>query len=314
MTTSLSKTKGLLLVSVLTISALLLPVTAIYASTHNKDDHKQGSPVIVERTCKDIDGFDTNIEKNSSGKWGSIKFTADKGPLVLNVNAGYEVTLCVKKGSSNNEMGPVVLSPFEGPLEGVEVNYPGSKPAEGFSHYALKYQKVYKFQFDKEWTGDTEGIDFKNDVTVKFTADGGFEWVLGAAPVNVVPGETKLTNVKEVVAGLPKNCDYTATGLPGEIVAPAAKDFGKDRLFTLTVTNDVTCEEDEKEEPPVVVEENGQVLADVTPVSETQQVVAPLGAVDAGAGNASVAVSSLAGLAGSLTAVSYGAVRFFKGE
>jgi len=173
-------------------------------------------------------------------------------------------------------------------------------------------KEVYRFKFDKKWTGDIEGIDFTK-VTVEFTADGGFSWKLGEAPVEVIPGKTTLTNVDEVINGLPAECDYT-NNLPGKIEAPADTElYGEDRLFTLTVTNNVTCEKEE-EKPPVVDNGNGSVLADVDEPQVLAQVVAPVGAVNAGAGSASVVASSLAGLVGSLSAVSYGAVRFFKGE
>jgi hypothetical protein len=42
---------------------------------------------------------DRQIEENTSGEWGSITFTPDSGPLVLVVEEGYEVRLCLKKGN-----------------------------------------------------------------------------------------------------------------------------------------------------------------------------------------------------------------------
>lgn len=106
------------------------------------DDRIPQESVDLEQgnTCKDLEGFNTNHEGNSSGVWGSIEFEDDNGPLVLTVEDGYTVILCVKKGSAIQGQGPVELDPFAGPQQDVEVNYPDAKdPEEGFSHYAFKF-------------------------------------------------------------------------------------------------------------------------------------------------------------------------------
>ena len=181
----------------------------------------------------------------------------------------------------------------------------------------------YLFQFEKVWEGDE--ID-EDAVEVTFSI-GETEWKPGDDPVEVKPG-TELTPLSEKVTGLPENCSYTSD-LPEsyivfeELIMPARAVNGEVLLpieplvDTLEVTNTVTCEEDEDETVPG----GGEVLGDQTGTTETvgevlgaQQVVAPVGGVSAGAGSAQVVATSLAGLAGSLTAVSYGAVRFFKGE
>lgn len=124
------------------------------------------------------------------------------------------------------------------------------------------------FQFDKVWEGDS--FDASN-VVVKFTANAGdseFSWTLGVdAPVKVQPGESTLTEVQEVITGLPESCSYESD-VPSEITAPEMG-YDENGLYTLTVTNTVNCEE-EDEEP--------QVLAVATPqVTQT-----PTGSANAG--------------------------------
>ena len=124
--------------------------------------------------------------------------------------------------------------------------------------------ETYRFQFDKEWEGDTEGINLE-ELEIVFYADDEFDWTLGVdPPVEVVPGETTLTNVREEVTGLPAQCTSTADVLPLEtLTAPEDVElYGEDNLFTLTVTNTIECEgvvlgdDDEKKE--------GEILAATT--------------------------------------------------
>lgn len=89
-------------------------------------------------TCKDLDGFDENHDEEGVDRdWGSIEFTPEDGPLVLDVEVGYTIELCVKKGNEASGQGPELLGPFTGPIEGQEVSYPGS-PGEGISHYSFR--------------------------------------------------------------------------------------------------------------------------------------------------------------------------------
>jgi hypothetical protein len=237
------------------------------------------------------------------------------------VPTGYTVTdNCYKAGGTiTYRTGATVTSTVFNKVGCVAVGNPSGCNYRELSHASFKLVEddspevvQYYFQFDKIWNGDTDDIVF-DAIRVTFTANSGFVWVLGTdSPVHVTPGATVLTNVQEVVTGLPENCEYTSN-LPGTITAPSDTDlYNENQLFTLTVTNTVTCDEDGDEEPPVL-DEDGNVLGDSTDKGR-KQVVAPRGGVNAGAGNAHVIASSLAGLAGSLTAVSYGAVRIFRGE
>ena len=133
-------------------------------------------------------------------------------------------------------------------------------------------EEVYRFQFDKEWTGDVEGIDL-DAIKVAFVAeDGKFKWTLGVdAPVVVEPGETTLTNVEEVVSGLPTQCSVTdSTSIVGDLpleTLTAPKDvelYGDDNLFTLTVTNTIECDEGEVLADTDEKKEDGEILAATT--------------------------------------------------
>ncbi|MFP3907085.1 MAG: hypothetical protein ACLFWR_08630, partial [Acidimicrobiales bacterium] len=70
-------TQRIALVAVLALVLALAP-TGGFASAD--EDHN---------TCKDHPAYDQNHEGNTSGDWGSITFTPDDGPLVLDVNEGY---------------------------------------------------------------------------------------------------------------------------------------------------------------------------------------------------------------------------------
>ena len=145
------------------------------------------------------------------------------------------------------------------------------------------------FEFDKVWNGDD--VD-TNDVTVVFNADDEFSWTLGDEPVQVEPGETTLTNVTEVVTGLPEGCSYTSS-VPAEIMAPNTGYNDVTNVFTLTVTNTVSCDDEE--------EEQGEVLADVTEDEKAPQVtITPVGPADAGR---SVDTTAMIGMIGSVVAL-----------
>jgi hypothetical protein len=95
----------------------------------------------ADKTCKDLAAYTENLEGNESGEWGSIEFSPDDGPLVLNVTEGWTVNLCIKKGAEASNQGPIEApgSPFVGPVEDLEVDYPGAVSSEGFSHYAFTF-------------------------------------------------------------------------------------------------------------------------------------------------------------------------------
>ena len=79
-------------------------------------------------TCKDFADYKENLTGDTSGDWGSITFTPDDGPLILVVNEGWEVDLCLKKATDP------IHAPGNPYGEGThEVHYPGTE--DGFSHY-----------------------------------------------------------------------------------------------------------------------------------------------------------------------------------
>lgn len=103
----------------------------------------EGGPSQEPKTCKDLDDFDENLEKNSSGEWGSIIWNkvGSDGYLTVNVNEGYTLNLCIKKGSTVGQdpfEGLRELAPLIGRIENLAVywEYPGSGTTP-FSHYAF---------------------------------------------------------------------------------------------------------------------------------------------------------------------------------
>ncbi|MDZ7786525.1 MAG: hypothetical protein U5L95_05425 [Candidatus Saccharibacteria bacterium] len=119
------------------------------------------------------------------------------------------------------------------------------------------------------------------------------------------------------------NVDIKCMNLEDAVSEWEAGLIGNDHVVTLTLVEDshIQCTfenekvtEDEEEKPT----ENGDVLGDKTnkDTGETlgTQVDAPVGAVDAGVGATGFAVSSILGLAGSISALGYGALRFGKSE
>jgi hypothetical protein len=271
--------------------------------------------VRVDQTCKDLNGFNTNLESDTSGVWGSIEFEQDNGPLILNVNNGYEVTLCVKKGSVQNGNGPKVLSPFEGPLQDVEVNYPGANnPADGFSHYAYTFKlkkppvhinKFAKLKIDKEWVvaSDPDGFFDENNVTTEFEVEIWRNWQL-VKTLTVAEDQWfwlkkgSIVKITEVVTGFNDlQCDYTADNL--------VKWVGWNKFFNKhTVTNTVTCEPGGRGGEPTPEPEEPK--KEVEKEKEVEQVEAPVGAVEAGAGTAA---TSLLGALMSAGTVGAGVIR-----
>jgi hypothetical protein len=97
---------------------------------------------------------------------------------------------------------------------------------------------------EKEWTGDLDGID-TDALTVTFTIDG--EAHTPGHTLTVDP-DTTLT-ISERVDGLPETCDWSPSGLTHTTAAladwsAAEQDEGV-RNETFTVTNHVSCEDDE---------------------------------------------------------------------
>jgi hypothetical protein len=193
------------------------------------------------------------------------------------------------------------------------------------------------FRFVKKWDGDVDQVDL-DKVEVVFKV-GAFEWRIGDAVVPVEPGDV-LTPLSETVTGLPLNCSYESD-LPSSYTVPGNENgennVKKDRkdkkrgdhrkrggdsrqvsaaaavngtngvvegqLYELVVTNTIDCEDTKPVVPQDDEEPKKEVVTTVAP-REVTQVVAPVGAVDAGVG----AVAHVAGLFASLTAVGAGLV------
>jgi hypothetical protein len=93
----------------------------------------------------------------------------------------------------------------------------------------------YFVAFTKTWTGDDIGL---GDHDVTFRIKGLGDWNIGDKPAAVQLGQS--LDVKEIVTGLPDNCDYTSD-LDSPVVVP---NEGKDgQIFTIDVTNHVDCTE-----------------------------------------------------------------------
>lgn len=301
---SIIKRTGLVLMGLLLIVSMLAITSSAGAQSVRGN---QETATVVDKTCKDIDGFDDNLEGDVSGEWGSIEFTQDDGPLILNVNNGYTVTLCIKKGSANNGNGPIVVGPYVGLKVDEEVNYPGFNPADGMSHYAYIWEKTpeseHQLQVVKEWAGDENELE---GLEVVFML-GDVEWRIGDPAISVsYPGV--IEPISEAVTGLPENCTYTSD-LPDSYTVKE-----EPLLQTITAINTVECDEDTEvpptpETPPASPVDPVEIPVTSAAPTTTQQVtVTPVGAVDAGAG-ANIA-TSLAGLLGSAGVVAIGA--FFR--
>ncbi|MGY6502028.1 MAG: hypothetical protein ACXIVQ_14190 [Acidimicrobiales bacterium] len=143
MTRTRFSVRALVLVAVGALGvSLLVPIAAASAAASD--------------TCKDQPGFSENLEGDTSGVWGTISFTPDRGPLVLDVNDGYVVHLCLKKGSSSGASpypGVQLTGPYVGPIEGLQVYYPGT--TKGFSHYAVRYEVTTTTTVPEETTTTT---------------------------------------------------------------------------------------------------------------------------------------------------------------
>jgi LPXTG-motif cell wall-anchored protein len=195
------------------------------------------------RTCRDLPGYTENLEGNTSGVWGSATFSQDSGPLVLDVNDGYTVWVCVKKGTA-----PVELGPYVGPLTGVDVSYPGTPPAEGFSHYSIRWEHegepgTYTVIPEKAWVDDY-GVGFSAVITI--TPDDGVtdakSWTF----------DHEGTRSNDIPIEIPMGVGYAVTedvtapsGWVCSLIDTSVGELGDDEVVTLTNECD--------ERPPVTL-------------------------------------------------------------
>jgi hypothetical protein len=91
----------------------------------------------------------------------------------------------------------------------------------------------------KVWTGDTDGLDLDDD-DITFTIGDGDPVAVGEH-VDVEPG-AKLDIVEDFHGELDEGCAFSSD-LTSPFTVPAAGEFD-DGVYTLTVTNDITCEDE----------------------------------------------------------------------
>ena len=272
------KRVSILALSLVFALGLVSPVLAIGQPSNGTPVNGPPDDVSAAEQCENHTSDDIALPKvesaNGDEEVNDVDFSWSGDPGVLTVTNNNDTTATISwcaKGGANFSDGSMITGEQTTVLaagESVEVTF--GTEISYFLVYSIVVAdpepEVYFFQFDKEWVGDVEGIDL-DELGVVFYADGDFDWELGVdAPVEVVPGETTLTNVREEVTGLPAQCTSTADVLPLEtLTAPVDEDnvYGDDNLFTLTVTNTIECEEgvvlgddDEKKE--------GEILAATT--------------------------------------------------
>jgi LPXTG-motif cell wall-anchored protein len=193
---------------VVAVLALVLALTPTMGFASAEDD---------ARTCRDLPAYTENLEGNTTGVWGSATFSQDSGPLVLEVNDGYTVWVCVKKGSAAQEFGPVEVGPYVGPLTGVDVSYPGTPPAEGFSHYAIRWEpegelKTFKVIPKKVWDFGKAAIpaDGEAVITIDAGVHGSKSWSFDTSGA--------MTSTDKSALRLPEGATYEVTEV---VTAPA---------------------------------------------------------------------------------------------
>ncbi len=264
-------------------------------------------------------GMNSGVIGSVSDKDSEVSYTVENDEIVTGV--------CIKSGEGSfgdkQHSGVLGNGTYENcyTVEGVgtrtvTVTRIGEGPdCKAISHIDVVFETDedapgYYFEFEKVWTGDE--IDLEGvEVVFHF---GESEWSPGDPAVEVEPGQV-LSPLSETVTGLPENCTYISD-LPESYTVFAEWEMTLSRssivipqryVDTLTVTNDVTCEEDTTPEVP------GQVLGTTTPTPKPQ-VVAPVGAVNAGSGSTAVSLVGVTGLTASVIATGYAVVRFSKGE
>ena len=290
------KRVGILALSVAFASIIFVP--ALVGANNNANNANSGDKTDQgAEHCEEHKSSDIALPKVESATGNktvsevNFEWSGDPGVLTVTNNNATTATIewCAKGGAKPNSPdgkfyeGSMItgkISTVLGAGKSVKVNF-GTEVS-----YFLVYSVViadpepemYYFEFDKVWEGDVDQVDL-SALEVSFVADSDFEWTLGVdAAVEVSPGETTLTNVAEVVTGLPGECTSTATSAVGEfplatLTAPANEDgaYSVGNTFTLMVTNTIECD-DESETPRVPevpeapveadVPEEGEVLAD----------------------------------------------------
>ncbi|MFP3906841.1 MAG: hypothetical protein ACLFWR_07395, partial [Acidimicrobiales bacterium] len=148
---------SLAIFGIFALLAAIAPGMADAQGVGEGNDNDNGTAGTV--TCKDFGDYDTNREEGHSGEWGSTAWVPDgeDGYVDLVVEDGYEVWLCLKKGSDKGDNpwgGPQEAGPYTSEdtgEEGISVKFPDpdSDAVHPFSHYDVRWESV--------GDGDTEG-------------------------------------------------------------------------------------------------------------------------------------------------------------
>lgn len=239
-----------------------------------------------------------DVDVNAGDHIWRVRYETNRSDVNAPDSVDFTVNRAGISGSINK--GEVIFATTELAINGVSVTtipenlYRGTASVSGS---ICEMKEEFFFQFAKEWEGDVEQIDL-DAVEVTFVADGEFEWTLGEdAAVPVVPGETRLTNVREVVSGLPEQCSVIEATSPAgdfplstlEVPVPSRDIiYDENNTLTLTVTNTVECDEGDVLGDEDEKEDEGEILATTTVRSlpetgSSAGIVASIGAVVAAA-------------------------------
>ncbi len=121
--------------SVLAVIGLFALLAAFFPGVANAQQGG-GNPDV----CWNVDGFERDLKGSISEDWGSATWTPSGGSdgiVTIDVNDGYEVEVCLKKGPNT-----YVVGPFGSDVgAGFQVNPPASAPGspdDGVSHYDVR--------------------------------------------------------------------------------------------------------------------------------------------------------------------------------
>jgi hypothetical protein len=219
-------------------TALLLMGTIATPALGESESPDDVSVSADDNTCDKAFPLLTKIDKASGTHttddgvqltWGGAGSSATNAVDFV-VPEGYSLDLCIKGGE-----GAETPAYYEG-LTGTGSRT--TKYERDVSHISYRVNKLpsppaYFVSFTKAWAGDSEGL---GDANVTFTVDG-TELPVGATH-EVELGQT--LTLTEEVTGLGDDCTYLST-LASPYQVPTGE-YPDGHVFTIPVTNTVTCE------------------------------------------------------------------------